>query len=127
MGNYPCVVERRLYSHVQQPMTLTDRAETIRSLNMPEILNAVPHRTFKTSERQCRANLEAAIYNLPQDKYDFLVGASAAKRCHLESTSTSRVVLPDPFLPNVDSSSDDNDDSLLFETVSDDCCHQSNV
>lgn len=80
-----------------------------------ESLNAVPHHTFQTSERWCRDNLEAAIYNLPQEKYDLLVGASVAKCCHLESAVASRVVQSHSFLPDRDSSSHEG---LLFETIS---------
>lgn len=98
-------------------MASSDRTETIRSLSIREILEAVPHRTFKTGERRCRANLEAAIYNLPQETYDFLVGASVAKRRRLEST----VVQPHPVLHNDESSSSDDDDKLFFETVSEEC------
>ena len=75
---------------------------------MPEILNTVPHHTFKTSERQCRVNLEAVIYNLPQDKYDLLVGASVAKRCCLNSAIASSVVHTNPFIADGDSLPDDN-------------------
>ena len=77
-------------------MTLTNRTETIRSLNMLEILNAVSHRMFKTSERRCRVNLEAVIYNLPQDKYDLLVvGASIAKGRRISSPwTTTSLLLP---------------------------------
>ena len=51
-------------------------------LNMPEIMKAVPPHTFKTGERQNCTCLDDAIYNLPQDKYDLIVGASVAKHCH---------------------------------------------
>ena len=115
------------YDTTMASSVMSDRTETIHSLSIQEILEAVPRHTFKASERRSRANLDAAIYNLPQETYNFLVGASAAKHCHLESTSTSRVVLPDPFLPNVDSSSDDNDDCRR-QCVADcglDRCHQS--
>ena len=88
---------------------------------MPEILNAVPHRMFKTSERRCRVNLEAAIYNLPQDKYDLLIGASIAKGHRLDSTITSSVVHTDPFIANGDCLPDDNENGLFFETVSEQC------
>ena len=52
--------------------------QSVCSLNMTmaEILNTVPHCTFKTCERWSHTSLEGAIYNLPQDKYDLLVGAS---------------------------------------------------
>ena len=67
-------------------MASSDQTETICSLSIQEILEAVPHHTFKTGERQCCANLEAAIYSLPQEMYDFLVGVSVAKCRRLEST-----------------------------------------
>ena len=41
---------------------------------MNEMLKAVPHRTFTTSQRRSRAKMEEAISDLPQDKYDLLCG-----------------------------------------------------
>ena len=41
--------------------------------------------TFKTGERQSCTKLEAAIYNLPQEKYNLIIGASVTKCCCLDS------------------------------------------
>ena len=105
-------------------MDSLNRRETIRSLklNMPEIMKAVPPRTFKTGERRNRASLEGAIYNLPQDKYDLVVGASIAKRRHRECNSSSSLIVPSvSVVTDSNPISVENIDELLFETVSEQC------
>ena len=102
-------------------MDSLNRRETIRSLklNMPEIMKAVPPRTFKTGERRNRACLEGAIYNLPQDKYDLIVGASIAKRRRRECNSSSSPIVPSvSVVTDSNPISVENIDKLLFETVS---------
>ena len=60
------------------------------------------------------------IYNLPQEKYDVLVGASAGKCCHLESM-TSPVVQPPSTIPDLGSSPVNITNTFFFETVSEQC------
>ena len=101
-------------------MALSDQYETAHSLTMAEILKALPHRTFKTGERRSHANLEAAIYNLPQEKYNVLVGASGAKHCRLESMMSPVVQLPST-IPDLGSSPVNIADTFFFETISKQC------
>ena len=77
-------------------------------------------RTFKTGERQSHAKLEAAIYNLPQEKYDLIVGASVTKHCCLDS-NVSPIVQTANVLPPFNPLPVDDEDELLFKTISKEC------
>ena len=53
----------------------------------------------KRNNQPSYRNVGFAIYNLPQEKYDLIIGASIAKRCCLESNA-SPVVQADNVLPD---------------------------
>ena len=91
---------------------------TIPCLTMNEMLNTVPHCTFNMSQRRSQAKMEEAISDLPQDKYDMLCGAAAAKKCCIDlepssSSSSTNSFQPDPQIKLRD--------PCLFETVSEEC------
>ena len=65
------------------------------------MLNAVPHHTFNTSQRRSRAKMEEAISELPQDKYNLLCGAAAAKKCRLDPGPSLTSSLTQSFPPDV--------------------------
>ena len=71
-------------------------------------------------ERRSRTKLEAAIYNLPQEKYNLIVGASVAKRRCLDS-NVSPIVQTANVLPPCNPLPVDDEDELLFETISEEC------
>ena len=97
-------------------MSTTRAPRAIPRLTMNEMLKAVPHRTFNTSQRRSRAKMEEAITGLPQDKYDLLCGAATAKRRRLgldtPSSSTQTVESLSQNVPEL---------HPLFETVSEKC------
>lgn len=99
-------------------MSLSGSHQTIPLLTMNEMLKAVPHRTFTTSQRRSRAKMEEAISDLPQDKYDLLCGAAVAKKRRLNpepspSSLPTRSIETEPQTPT--------EDHRLFETVSEEC------
>ena len=76
--------------------------------------------TFKTGERRSCTKLEAAIYNLPQEKYNLIIGASITKCCCLDS-NVSPIVQTANVLPPCNLLPVDDEDELLFETISEEC------
>ena len=91
------------------------RVQAVSNLNMPDVLHSVPPRTFNTSQRRSRAKMDEAIDLLPQSEYDLLVGASAAKKRRIDS-STSRldeIEFAPPF-----------EEGQFFESVPDQCRHE---
>ena len=97
-------------------MSTTRPPRAIPRLTMNEMLNAVPHRTFNTSQRRSRAKMEEAITGLPQDKYDLLCGAATAKRRRLGLDAPSFSTQPlESHSQNVP------EQNPLFETVSEKC------
>ncbi|KAN0135906.1 hypothetical protein V8E53_006358, partial [Lactarius tabidus] len=61
---------------------------------MPEILAAVPPKTFTTGQRRSRACMEEAVSGLPPDNYELLLGAATAKRRRLQCTPSTPLAHP---------------------------------
>ncbi|KAN0141069.1 hypothetical protein V8E53_000825, partial [Lactarius tabidus] len=90
-----------------------ERAKTAGLLTMNEMLDALPSKTFRADQKRSRACMEEAVYALPQNVYDILSGASAAKKRRLDDAALL------PFLVQENPSL--SAPFSFFETVSEQC------
>lgn len=90
------------------------RVQAVSILNMPDVLHALPPRTFNTSQRRSRAKMDEGINLLPQAEYDLLLGASQSKKRRRETATSSTSGDGSP-------SSAESREDFFFESVSDQC------
>ena len=95
--------------------------QSVCSLNMTmaEILNTVPHCTFKTCERWSHTSLKGAnTTSLKTSMTSLLV---PLVKCHCCDSIASPVVQSDSFLPHSNVPPHNDEDNLFSETVSKQC------
>ena len=90
------------------------RVQAVSILNMPDVLHALPPRTFNTSQQRSQAKMDEGINLLPQAEYDLLLGASQSKKRRRETATSSTSGDGSP-------SSAESQEDFFFESVSDQC------
>lgn len=78
------------YWHVNMVSpSLSWHVQAVSNLNMPDILHAVPPRTFNRSQWWLQAEMDEHINLLPQSEYNLLVGVSQAKKQWWEALNSA--------------------------------------